>query len=328
MIDSLAFEIIDQYLSIKSLYILKLCGNKFAAQKHDRFLKSNLTSISAGDYHALGLTNDGFIIGWGENEYGQCNAPEEYQGSFISCSAAAYYSLGLTIEGKIISWGRHSQGDRHIGIKYPNVKFAAICAGTGFSLGLTYQGKILSGGQITPQKTNLANYQGQYIKCSIKDSIALGLTRDGKIISNRDTPEKMNEYQGSFINIASGYAHWYSYGLTKNGVLVRWMEKSWCTPKRIDKIIVNFSAGGFSCFLLLTNTGDILGNPSEYFTKYKFPSKYQGSFIDCYSSRSDKFSLGLTSNGHIIAVGKEKYCQVPPEYQGKFKCNPAMLFNV
>ena len=38
---------------------------------------TNLVAISAGGYHSIVLKEDGSIVGWGGNEYGQSSPPPE-----------------------------------------------------------------------------------------------------------------------------------------------------------------------------------------------------------------------------------------------------------
>ena len=58
--------------------------------------------LSAGGYHSLGLREDGTVVGWGSNSYGECTAPA---GKFVAVAAGRYRSLGLREDGTVVGWG-------------------------------------------------------------------------------------------------------------------------------------------------------------------------------------------------------------------------------
>ena len=51
-------------------------------------------AIAAGDYHSLGLKQDGSIVAWEYNGSGQCDVPSPNTG-FIAIAAGYQNSLGL-----------------------------------------------------------------------------------------------------------------------------------------------------------------------------------------------------------------------------------------
>ena len=83
-------------------------------------------------YHSLGLKQDGSIVAWGDNWYGQCNVPEPNTG-FTAIAAGGYHSLGLKQDGSIVAWGRNTYGE---GVAPAGNHFTAISAGNGFNLAI------------------------------------------------------------------------------------------------------------------------------------------------------------------------------------------------
>ncbi len=66
---------------------------------HDhRFL-----AVSAGGYHTCAITDQAEALCWGDNRFGQCDAPE---GSFSQIAAGGYHTCALTLEGDAVCWGR------------------------------------------------------------------------------------------------------------------------------------------------------------------------------------------------------------------------------
>ena len=57
----------------------------------------------------MALREDGTVIGWGDNESGQCDAPA---GRFVAVSAGHSHSLALREDGTVIGWGDNEWGQR------------------------------------------------------------------------------------------------------------------------------------------------------------------------------------------------------------------------
>jgi alpha-tubulin suppressor-like RCC1 family protein len=60
----------------------------------------------------LGLTDNGQIIGWGKNSFGQTTIPALPKNAtkWISMSAGINHALGLTDDGQIVGWGYNYDG--------------------------------------------------------------------------------------------------------------------------------------------------------------------------------------------------------------------------
>ena len=71
----------------------------------------------------LGLLEDGSILAWGDNRYGQTTVPKTDK-KFIAISAGDYHSLGLLEDGSVLAWGYNSYGQTTV--PKTDKKFIAI----------------------------------------------------------------------------------------------------------------------------------------------------------------------------------------------------------
>ena len=74
------------------------------ASRHD--------TLSVGDDHACGVTTDGTITCWGEEEYGRTIAPD---GKFVAVSAGYHHTCGVKTDGTIACWGGNGNGQSSAG---------------------------------------------------------------------------------------------------------------------------------------------------------------------------------------------------------------------
>jgi len=96
-------------------------------------LDGDFAVITSGVYHSLALKEDGAIVAWGSNGYGQCDIPSP-NADFIAVAAGGEFSLGLKEDGSIVAWGWNDYGQ--CDIPSPNTNFIAVSAGDTYSLAL------------------------------------------------------------------------------------------------------------------------------------------------------------------------------------------------
>ena len=78
--------------------------------------------VSAGGKHSCGLSTDGTITCWGNDDDGQANAPS---GSFKAVSVGEEHSCGLSTGGTITCWGYNDDGQTN----EPSGSFKALSSG-------------------------------------------------------------------------------------------------------------------------------------------------------------------------------------------------------
>ena len=138
-------------------------------------LLGGFVAVAAGSSHSLGLKQDGSIVAWGRNNYGQCNVPSPNTG-FIAISAGHLHSLGLKQDGSIVTWGAIGNAPA------PNTGFVAVAAGDYHSLGLKQDGSIVAWGYNDDGQCNVPSPNTGFI------AIAAGGLHNLAILSENREP--------------------------------------------------------------------------------------------------------------------------------------------
>lgn len=68
---------------------------------------TDLKAIYVGDTYSCGIGYDGLTTCWGEEEYGEMTAPNEY---FVHLSLNYDHACGVTKSGDVLCWGRDDSG--------------------------------------------------------------------------------------------------------------------------------------------------------------------------------------------------------------------------
>ena len=145
------FKLITQYVELASYTITndyfpfntELKDAELTLWKSIHQISRGRATISAGGYHSLGLLEDGTVLAWGDNTYGQTAVPKTDK-KFIAISAGYYHSLGLLEDGSVLAWGYNTYGQTTV--PKTDKKFIAISAGDFHSLGLLEDGSVLAWG--------------------------------------------------------------------------------------------------------------------------------------------------------------------------------------
>jgi alpha-tubulin suppressor-like RCC1 family protein len=90
-----------------------------------------VAAVVVGPRWALGQSDLG-IAAWGNNDDGQCNVPSPNTG-FVAIAAGGGHSLGLKDDGSILAWGDNyygETGDSHLLSRQGIGKCPCLCRGT------------------------------------------------------------------------------------------------------------------------------------------------------------------------------------------------------
>ncbi len=179
----------------------------------------DIVSVSAGEFHGLGLKADGSIVAWGRNAYGECTVPSPNAG-FVAIAAGGH-SLGLKADGSIVAWGYNGSGQ--CAVPDTNSIYVAIEAGNAHSLGLKTDGSIAAWGYNYYGQCNVPSPNAGFIAIAAGNAHSLGLKSDGSIVAwgnNQSGQCNVPSPNSGFVSVSA--ALWHSLGLKADGSIVAW----------------------------------------------------------------------------------------------------------
>ena len=266
------------------------------------------TAVAAGGEHTCGLHSDGTITCWGNNLWGQADAPA---GQFSAVSAGGRHSCGLRTNETVECWGKNTDRYGHyVGqADAPAGHFSAVSAsGSTFdahTCGLRTEGTIECWGWNEDGKADPP--AGQFSAVAAAFDHSCGLRIDGTIACwGWQGYGHLEPPAGQFSAVSTGGGH--SCGLRPDGTIECW---GWNSDGQADPPAAQFSAvstgGGHSCGLRPDGTIECWGWNEDGQTDA--PS---GAFAAV--SAGGGHSCGLDSDGTIECWGSNEYGQLdaPP----------------
>lgn len=102
-------------------------------------------AIAAGRNHALALTGDGVVVGWGSDDHGETSIPPVLSnGGAIAIAAGKGHSLAVLSDGSVVAWGANDHGQCDVPLDLSGV--VAIAGGEDHSLALRSDGTVVAWG--------------------------------------------------------------------------------------------------------------------------------------------------------------------------------------
>jgi hypothetical protein len=103
----------SQSMALRDDGTVVMWGDNSYGQQNVPSSVTNVVAIASGDYHALALRSDGTVIAWGRNDYGQTKVPNGLTN--VMAVAAGYgNSVALKTDGSIVVWGDNSYGQQFL----------------------------------------------------------------------------------------------------------------------------------------------------------------------------------------------------------------------
>lgn len=214
---------------------------------------SKIVSVAAGGSHGLALKEDGTVVGWGWNFYGQATVPAGLS-NVIAIAAGENYSLALKQDGTVIVWGQ--DGDYHLTNAPMSLNsVVAISTGTTHAIALKNDGTLIGWG-VPKTPLGLSNIvavaagSGYY-------SDNLALKKNGRLVEWRANGNETAVPNGITNIIAVAAAENYCIALNKNGIVNEWDNAS----RQSSEILSNVTAiATFANYnLALKNDGTVIG---------------------------------------------------------------------
>lgn len=101
------------------------------------------SAIAAGRIHNLAVLNNGTVVGWGDNSFGQINIPPGLTNA-IAVAGGYLHSVALRDDGTVVAWGDDTYGQTDVPAGLTNV--VAIAAGDFHTLARLANGSVVGWG--------------------------------------------------------------------------------------------------------------------------------------------------------------------------------------
>ncbi|MEH7513990.1 immunoglobulin-like domain-containing protein [Gottfriedia acidiceleris] len=173
----------------------------------------NITSVAVGNYHTVGLKEDGTVIATGNNTQHQIDVGDWHD--IVAIDAGGDLTLGLKSDGTVLATGANYYGEANVNDWHDIV---AISTNGMTTIGLKNDGTVVATGDNQFHQTDVSNW---------KDIVAIsngwqtvGLKKDGTVVSTNfgnDGQSQMDDWKDIKQVSASLY---HVVGLKNDGTVV------------------------------------------------------------------------------------------------------------
>jgi uncharacterized delta-60 repeat protein len=168
----------------------------------------------------VALKNDGRVLAWGSNSYGETNVPIAAQSGVKAIAAGYFHTLALKIDGSVVAWGQNDAGQTNVPAGLSGV--VAISAGYFHSVALKSDGSVVAwGASSSGQATVPIEAQSGVVAVAAGGEHTVALKNNGSVLTwGRSGSEVPAEAQSGVIAITAGSYH--TVALKQDGSVVAW----------------------------------------------------------------------------------------------------------
>lgn len=253
--------------------------------------------ISIGDYHTVGLKNDGTVVAtdfdynykdysWSSTRYeGQCGV--NLWSDVVAVSAGGEFTVGLRSDGTVVACGNNDKGQCNVN-KWRNI--VAISAGEYHTVALRSDGTVLATGYNKDGQCNVSGWE-DIVAIAASGYHTVGLRVDGTVVTAGE------RYDGAYdirdwtdiVYIATGYSG--TAGIKRNGTVVATEKYEWSVEGITDAAYISCSWD--RCIVLRANgTGEhCLPSCEGMAVLTSAPDGYYGTYI------------GVRADGTVFSPG-------------------------
>lgn len=284
---------------------------------YDKLLETEgVEAISSGITYSLGLTKQGKVVGWGLDQEGVLELPNDVKNSKISkVSAGDRHALALTSTGNVIAWGYNTfkQGEVDPVMKqlFKAEGVRDILAGEAYSAVLTEKNNLYVWGSVNNSKLDIIPeaYQGRITAISGTSYNIVILLDDGTIaplgVKNNEfsnIPTQLTDGSINVTQVAASYRN--GVAIDDQGKIHAWgsTENDMMNLPEINEKIISVD-GGRNNMVALGESGRVYSWGSNYLKQQNVPTNVKASEV--YTDFFQAYAVG--TDGKISAWGNDGY---------------------
>ena len=256
-------------------------------------------TVSAGDFHTVGLKSDGTVVAVGDNEGGQCDI--DGWTDIVAVSAGGNHTVGLKSDGTIVAVGDNDYGRCDVD---GWTDIVAVSAGENHTVGLKSDGTVVAVGDNDYGQCNVDGWT-DIVAVSAGYYHTVGLKSDGTVVAVGDNEDGQCGVDGwtDIVAVSAGWRH--TVGLKSDGTVVAVgdNEDGQCDVGGWTDIVVVSASYDHTVGLKSDGTVVAVGDNEDGQCDV-------GGWTDIVAVSAGKLhTVGLKSDGTVVAVGYNYYGQ-------------------
>lgn len=176
----------DRTVAIKTDGSIAIVGAGGAAQAPG--LPAGLTYVeaAAGGHFTVARRNDGSVVAWGDNQFGQTFVPPLPSGLvYVEVASGWYHSLARQSDGSVVAWGDNTYGQCDVPPLPAGLTYVGIAAGPLHSLAVRSDGSAVAWGDNGSGQCNVPAPPGglTYVEVSGGEDHSVARRSDGSVVA-------------------------------------------------------------------------------------------------------------------------------------------------
>jgi alpha-tubulin suppressor-like RCC1 family protein len=225
---------------------------------------SGVVAISAAGNRTLALKNDGTVVAWGQNDYGQSVVPAGLS-EVGAIAAGPHHTFALRNDGTLVGWGYDQWGQA--GTAAGSTRFAAVAGGYAHTLALHADGTVVAWGGNGSGQANVPAALTGVTAVAAGYFHSLALKHDGTVVAwGSNANGQSNVPAGLSRVVAVAGAEFHSLALEDDGTVVAWGANQYgqtSVPAGLSGVSAIAAGGGHSIALKSDGTVVAWGRNSD-----------------------------------------------------------------
>ncbi len=255
---------------------------------------SGVVVVAGGGSHSLALRNDGTVVAWGWDNYGQTNVPAGLTNA-IAISAGSLQSMALRADGTVLTWGKAETLPGGL------TNIIAIAAGGEHELAVRSGGTVVAWGDNTYGQTNVPAGLSNVVAVAAGDSFSMALQSGGTVVvwgDNTYGQTNVPALASNIVAIAAGGGHCLALGV--DGTVAAWGRNDYgqaTAPGDLTNAVA--IAGGALHSLALRMDGSLAGWGDDTYGQCDVGP---GQLNYCGLGAGDYHSLTIRGDGSPVVL--------------------------
>ena len=264
---------------------------------------SGVTAIAAGGNHTVALKQDLTVVAWGSNGSGQINVPTGLTG-VIAIAAGGAHTVALKQDGTVAAWGSNSSGQNNIPSGLTGI--TAIAAGSAHTVVLKQDGTVAAWGWNGSGQTNIPAGLTGVSAIAADGNFTVALKQNGTVVAwGRNSYGQVSIPAGltGVTAVAAGKEH--TVALKQDGTVVVWgrnYDGEATVPAGLSGVSAIDAGGNHT--LALKQDGTVVAWGANEFGQTAVPAGIIGVTA---IAANDDCTVALKQDGTVVAWGRDGF---------------------